>query len=142
MSTPLPNTFTQTINLTPYWASTKPNIILVATYYTTSGYQYSASISGPGLSNPVTFPDNNSGVAVNVLPASIYSAGTTYPYVITISTNSPSLAMQVQNSTEIGTKTNGDAITYQGFFFSNDAGSDNDWNDCVVTLALFNDSTD
>lgn len=139
----MPN-FTATINLTPYWTSGQltGNQILVATYYTTSSYTYSASISGPGLSSPVVFPNNNSGVATNRLTAGTVQPGVNMPYTLAITTNSPTLNMQVQNSTEIGTKADGAAITYEGFFFSNDAGSDTDWNDCVVTLTLFNNSTD
>jgi hypothetical protein len=133
-------TYTQTINLTPYWPEKKPNIILIATYYTTSGYSYRASITGPG-GIALNFPDNNSGVQTNALTAP-YVPGETLQYLVTITSDSPTLSMQVQNSTEIGTKADGTAITYQGFMFSNDAGGDKDWNDCVITLALFNDSTD
>ena len=136
-------TFKQTINLTPYWASLRPNLILVAQYYTTSSYQYSVNITGPGLPPAgITFPNNNSGCSVNNINSISYNAGTTLPYLLTITSNTPTLKMQVQNSTEIGTKPDGNAITYQGFFFSNDVGSDDDWNDCVVTLALYNHSTD
>lgn len=134
-------TFTQTINLTPYWAVNQPRIVLVAQYFTTAAYAYSATITGPGLPNGINFPDNNAGCSMIDI-SSVYVANQNLPYLLTINTNSPTLNMQVQNSTEIGTKPNGDAISYQGYFFSNDAGSDTDWNDCVITLALYNHSTD
>ncbi|MBF4470179.1 hypothetical protein [Flavobacterium sp. HJJ] len=135
------NTYNYTINLTPYWTN-NPNTVLNITYYTTSGYAYSATITGPGINTPISFPNNNFGFNSIVIPASVYAPGITLQYAISIQTNSSSLDGQVQNSMEIGTKSNGDAITYQGFLFSNDAGSDNDWNDCVISLALFNSSTD
>lgn len=135
------NTFKFTVFLTPYWQN-QPNTILTISYFTTSSYSYSASISGPGLSSPVTFPNNNSGCATNVIPASAYKTGQSMPYEITITTNSPTLSGRTINSIEMGAKADGAAISYQGFFFSNDAGSDRDWNDCVLNLGLFNDSTD
>jgi hypothetical protein len=144
----LPYQYSNTVKLTPYWTSNKPNVILVITYYTTSGYEYSATISngkapqGGGLNQPVTFPSNSSGVSVNTLTLPNYQSGQTLSYTINISSNSPKLSMAVQNSTPFGVKPNGDTLTYQGAFFSNDAGSDNDWNDCVISFALYNDSTD
>ncbi|WP_341900890.1 hypothetical protein [Fluviicola taffensis] len=135
------NTFTFTVYLTPYWPN-QPNTILIISYFTTSGYSYSASIAGPGLAKPVVFPDNNSGCLTNVIPESVYKTGASMPYEITITTNSPTLSGRTINSTEMGAKTNGEAISYQGFLFTNDAGSDNDWNDCVINLGLYNDSTD
>jgi len=134
-------TFTFTVYLTPYWQN-QPNTILTISYFTTSSYSYQASIAGPGLANPVVFPDNNSGCATNVIPATVYKTGASMPYVITITTNSPTLSGRTINSIEMGAKTDGAAISYQGFLFSNDAGSDNDWNDCVINLGLYNDSTD
>lgn len=135
------NTFKYTVYLTPYWQN-QPNTILSISYFTTSGYSYEASVSGPGLTSPVTFPNNNSGCSINLIPESVYKMGQAMPYEITITTNSPTLDGRTINSIEMGTKKDGSAISYQSFFFSNDAGSDNDWNDCVINLGLFNDSTD
>ncbi len=135
------NTFKFTVYLTPYWNNT-PNTILTISYFTTSSYSYSASITGPGLNSAVTFPNNNSGCATNVIPSSVYKTGASMPYEVTITTNSPTLSGRVINSQEVGSKADGAAISYQGYFFSNDAGADNDWNDCVLNLSLFNDSTD
>lgn len=130
------------INLTPYWEN-QPNTVLEIVCYKTSVYTFDVSISGPGIdtNTPITFPSNvTSGVKQVTIP--IANKGETLTYKIDVITNSSSLDGQVQNSLEIGTKPNGDAITYQGFLFTNDEGNDKDWNDCVVNLALYNSSSD
>lgn len=129
---------TKTINLTPYWVLNQPRITLVAQYFTTASYTYSATITGPGLASPITFPNNNADCKIFTDIGSVYKAGVTMPYLLTVTTSSPTLSTQVQNSTPIGIRPDGEAISYQGFFFSNDAGGDSDWNDCVISLALYN----
>jgi hypothetical protein len=136
------NQFTFTVYLTPYWNNT-PNTILALTYSTTSSYSYSANITGPGLPDAgVSFNGNAPGVVNTVIPASIYKKAQGMEYTIVISTNSPTLSGMPVNSVEMGVKQDGTPISYQGFLFTNDEGSDKDWNDCVINLGLFNNSTD
>jgi hypothetical protein len=135
--------YNKKINLTPYWSENKPNIILVAQYYTTTGHTFSAKITGPGLpTNGISFLNNDAKTIIQQLSGITYKTGETLQYNLDITSNSTTLAMQVQNSTTIGQKPDGDTISYQACFFSNDAGHDKDWNDCVITLSLFNNSTD
>lgn len=128
------------VNLTPYWTNS-PNTVLEITYSTTTAYNFTASITGPGIptGTPVVFTGNSVHFYSGVV--SDYAKGETMTYSITLTCNSTFVG-QVQNSMEIGIKPNGDAITYQGFLFTNDGGTDNDWNDCVVNFALYNSSTD
>jgi hypothetical protein len=129
------------VNLTPYW-DYKPNTVLDAILYTTSGYTYTVTInSGPGITTPYTFGSDQIEFKKFKIPSG-FKSGDTLAYEIEIKSDSPTMNSQVQNSLEIGKKSGGDPLSYQGFVFVNDAGSDNDWNDCVVNLALYNDSTD
>ena len=132
-------TFTFPLYLNPTWDPVKPNVVLVATYYTTAAYTYSATIAGPGLPSPLVFPNNNSVVLKTDLPVSAVSPS--MKYTVAITTNSPGLKI-VPWSGQIGTKPDGTAMCFQASLFSNDSGSDFDYNDCVITLQLFDASTD
>jgi len=132
-----------TISLTPEWEYI-PNTVLDIICYKTSMYGYKISIEGPGIGSSLDMKFDNSNVIFHkVTIPTDKKKGDILDYTVTITTDSSTLIGTVVSNKQIGTKpNNSNELSYQGFIFTNDAGGDDDWNDCVVNLALYNDSTD
>lgn len=132
------------VSMTPDWPAISDQIVLDLVAYTTSGFTYSAQITGPSLNNKIDTGElsgadiffSGSGNKIQG-----YQQGDTLTFNVEITCNTEFDAIEVNNM-RIGLKPVDQAITYQSIIFCNDSGSDNDWNDLVVTLSLYSQSGD
>lgn len=131
------------VSITPQWPELPKNTVLEVFAYTTTGFTFSAEISGPGLPNGINtgnIPGDKPFLSTdNVIPN--YRQGETLNYNLKITCNT-GFDTDISEQQELGLKPVDLPISYQRTVFCNDSGDDNDWNDLVVVFTLYNQSGD
>lgn len=149
---------THTVSQTIYpveWTSSSaaPNYVLYATSLITTVFAFSSSVSVTDIQGndlgTLTLPNTTGFTSVYLGTLTIPAPTTANPvFPITLSsaiTCNTTFEHVAGNQHAGGSKLHGGSlvpICYETSTFCNDSGSDNDWNDCVLTFQLFNSSTD
>ncbi len=136
----------KTIQLTiqPNWPVLSGNTVLEVLAYTTTGFEFSAKISGPGLPVGGLSTANIPGDKPFFSPSNQipnYQPAIPLDYEVEITCNT-GFNTEISQQQELGLKDGELPISYQRTIFCNDSGDDNDWNDLVVVFSLYNQSTD
>lgn len=137
----------------PYDSSTDGQIVLALTALLTTGNSFGANIditsAGGTFSNTVTLSYQSGFTSVYLGMVQIPAPSSSDPiYPLTISADiscSTSFTYVASSQHAIGQKVQGgntEVLSYQAGVFCNDVGSDNDWNDLVLTYQLFSQSDD
>lgn len=131
---------TATMEMYPTWPDRA--VIFIQAFASSAAVQ-SVSITGPGITTPVIAKsDPSQPLGTQFLNYQInYDFPTTNPnltYTATITYNNgtPSSVLGISNSINMSNKMVGSVA------ISNDGGSDQDYNDCVVQIYAFGNSTD
>ncbi|MFA7240771.1 MAG: hypothetical protein WC091_11710 [Sulfuricellaceae bacterium] len=134
-----------TLALNPSWPSSSSGktVVLYIQAYATSSFVQNVSITGPGLTVPlVASSDTSKPFGTQFLNKEIHLPYKQYPnwlYQVTITYNNPS----PKPSDVIGNDdTSVGPAMFTAIAVSNDGGSDKDYNDCIVQISAFNNSTD
>ena len=145
---------TTTLRLSPNW---KPagsgEVVLYAQACHAGSWPQRVTIQGPGLpKNGVTeTSDPQTQFGTQFLNKQVILDYTeqyqNYLYTVKIEFNpgggwQPAAIAAGVNNRPIGKKNDDDEIAVLGIVLSNDSGGDNDWNDAVVTLTMFDQSAD